>query len=1186
MTRRHKLWLLSLLPVAFLLAFAILIFSSWGLSLTLRVASNNLPGKLTVDSHQGSLVGPISLRNVHYQYKGLSVVLGQLKLDWHSLALLSGRISITDISVDDVVVKVMSTPAKKASAADFNFLLPVAVDVGKASIDNLLVDYGTENMPVQISHLGFSVHAQGSKVEIRHFDVDAYQSQISISGSLGLKKQLPMELMLKSNLSVPDRKSLQTQGSIHGDIQNLRISQNLTGFMQAKLDGTVNGLLKKLNWQAHIELHQFDLKELVDKSPSTNVQGKINASGDINELKLDSKLSLNSKQIGLLEVNTTGNSDLKFEHYQFRSQGQFTGVELPIASFSAEAEGNHSQLQLTQVRIDTLKGTIQGDTQVGWKPGLKLDANLKLHQLHTGEFSSEWPGQLSGELLFHTTSPKSPIRFELSKVRGELRGYPLQALAGGSWSQDKIMLDKLQMDLGGTHVQAKGHLAQKWDLTLKAHGDNLNTLLPQAKGSFNLQGHVSGDAQSPDVTLQAEASQLAYANNDIKSLTLQLNLGLGKKAPAQMDLQINSLRGQVGQWNKVHLQMTGNNAAHTVSLLAENKTTAVRLSGHGKFVPWRWRGQMDTLLFQRGDSGEWQLQKTVVMDFAYDKYTVSPLCLIQNESQLCMDANWHDSQRKISVHAVAFPLSVFNPWLPSAVQLKGQIDVKANLQMTSTNKLVGQFSLRSPDKSMAIHFADVKQPVVLGSTALTAKLDNKGLHANLHLPFAVGGGIDSDVSLPGWSPISNTLGAQKIHGSVIIDKLPAEIATRFIPDLARAQGMLHANLQINGSLTEPNLRGEAQWQEGTVLIPTLGIQVRNVRLVLKSGKTNTVAFVLNAESGGGDLRVEGKTKLDPDQGWPTSAILTSHHLEISNIPEAYILVDSNIDLSMQGSTIHITGDVTVPKANLRPKRLPEGAVPLSSDVVIVSENKTQKKPQRWLISTRLSVKLGDEVLFNGFGIRGKLRGQVVLSDEPGKLVLAQGEIGIVDGVYRLRGQDLSIRRGRLMFSNTFIDDPALDVEAIRTIGTITAGVRLKGTLKQPKLSVFSEPTMSESDALAYLIVGRSMAQSTSSEGRSVSNSASALGLVAGDYLSQEIGGRLGLDELRLEVEQSTQNTALVMGKYLSPNLYVRYISGIAESSNIVQLQYQLSRRVQIQTEGGYRGSQSVSGGDIYFTIEY
>jgi translocation and assembly module TamB len=345
-------------------------------------------------------------------------------------------------------------------------------------------------------------------------------------------------------------------------------------------------------------------------------------------------------------------------------------------------------------------------------------------------------------------------------------------------------------------------------------------------------------------------------------------------------------------------------------------------------------------------------------------------------------------------------------------------------------------------------------------------------------------------------------------------------------------------------------------------------------------------FTLSAKSGKGDAQLTGKIRLDPVQGWPSELTLTSHNLEVSNFAEAYVLVDSNVKLSIQGNAIDIDGDITIPLANLKPRTLPEGAVPVSPDVVIIRTDKDTAGTAGWLLSTRLRVQLGDQVDFDGFRTRGKLRGKFVYVDETGKLPTGEGEISIVDGIYRMSGQELTIRRGRLIFTNTFIDDPGLDVEAVRKVENVTAGIRLKGTLKQPQLSVFSEPVMPETEALSYLVLGHGSSQSTAAESQSVNNTAMAFGFVAGDYLEKGIGGRLGLDELRVDVNRITQNTSLIVGKYLSPKLILRYYSGIADSSRLVQLEYQLSKRVQIQTESGYNGSQQTTGGDIFFVIEY
>jgi len=475
--------------------------------------------------------------------------------------------------------------------------------------------------------------------------------------------------------------------------------------------------------------------------------------------------------------------------------------------------------------------------------------------------------------------------------------------------------------------------------------------------------------------------------------------------------------------------------------------------------------------------------------------------------------------------------------------------------------------------------------MTLAASEIKLTLDEHALAARAHVPLQDGGGIDGRVTLPHWSLQQPVARNQSVSAGLKIKNIPADTITRFIPDMARAQGNLEADLTIKGTFGEPQLRGYANWRDGNMIIPDLGISVADIRAELSSVHTNVLKFDIRARSGEGEVELSGETQLAPDQGWPTRANLKSKRLEVMNIPESYILIDSDVKIAIQGNSINIDGDITVPRARLRPRALPEGSQGLSRDVIILDQEQ-DTDAVRWRVTSRVRVNLGELVDFDGFGVSGKLKGSLLLIDEPDKLVLGRGEIRIDEGVYRLRGQDLRIRTGRLVFADTFIDDPGIDVDAIREIETVTVGVKLSGTLRQPQLKIFSEPAMSESDALSYLIVGHAAAQNTTTETESMRNTAAALGFVAGDILSQEIGGRLGLDEMRVDVGDTAEKTALVMGKYLSPKLYVRYFSGLVESSSIVQLRYQLSDRVQVQTEGGYRGSQSITGGDIFFTIEY
>ena len=90
-------------------------------------------------------------------------------------------------------------------------------------------------------------------------------------------------------------------------------------------------------------------------------------------------------------------------------------------------------------------------------------------------------------------------------------------------------------------------------------------------------------------------------------------------------------------------------------------------------------------------------------------------------------------------------------------------------------------------------------------------------------------------------------------------------------------------------------------------------------------------------------------------------------------------------------------------------------------------------------------------------------------------------------------------------------------------------------------------------------------------------------------LQKDIGDRLSLDELRIEVNQTTQNAQLVLGRNLSllgRPLYLRYTTDFGKSSQLLQFQWQISKHFQVQTESGIQDAQSVKGGDVFFTWNY
>jgi translocation and assembly module TamB len=84
-------------------------------------------------------------------------------------------------------------------------------------------------------------------------------------------------------------------------------------------------------------------------------------------------------------------------------------------------------------------------------------------------------------------------------------------------------------------------------------------------------------------------------------------------------------------------------------------------------------------------------------------------------------------------------------------------------------------------------------------------------------------------------------------------------------------------------------------------------------------------------------------------------------------------------------------------------------------------------------------------------------------------------------------------------------------------------------------------------------------------------------------IASQLGRRFGLDEVG--VESNTGSTgeatpALVLGKFLSPRLFVSYGISLSESINTLKLRYTISDRWIFKTEAGENQSA-----DLEFTIE-
>ena len=159
---------------------------------------------------------------------------------------------------------------------------------------------------------------------------------------------------------------------------------------------------------------------------------------------------------------------------------------------------------------------------------------------------------------------------------------------------------------------------------------------------------------------------------------------------------------------------------------------------------------------------------------------------------------------------------------------------------------------------------------------------------------------------------------------------------------------------------------------------------------------------------------------------------------------------------------------------------------------------------------------------------------------------------------------LALREGQLLFSGP-LDRPQLYVEAVRRVerDDVTAGLRLEGNPEEPRVSLFSEPAMGEEDVLSYIILGRPAGQGGGDDNM-LGRAALALGMAGGSGYATALAEEIGIQDFTIDTEGDGDDTQVVVGGYINPNLYLGYGVGVFTPVNTLTLRYQLATNLYLE----------------------
>lgn len=392
----------------------------------------------------------------------------------------------------------------------------------------------------------------------------------------------------------------------------------------------------------------------------------------------------------------------------------------------------------------------------------------------------------------------------------------------------------------------------------------------------------------------------------------------------------------------------------------------------------------------------------------------------------------------------------------------------------------------------------------------------------------------------------------------------------WVPAGWRVGGRVGATVQLAGRAGAPDLVGSVDG-DGLALRHLLyGVDFTEGRFTLALNGQHAELTRLEARGGDGWLRATGRAELGAK---PTAHVeMKADKLRVLSRVDRRIVASGDATLDLNDKGLALAGKLRADEGLFDFTR---GDAPtLADDVTVVrsSRNTGPVAPPApsAVRNTAVNVELdfGRDFKVRGRGLATTLRGQLQITQKDSGPLRVTGKLDADGGQYAAYGQKLDIERGDISFTGS-LDNPSLDLLAVRPNLDIRVGVYVGGTALAPRVNLYSEPDMSDTDKLSWLLLGREPDGLGRTDTALLQRAAVALLSGEGEGATGRALRQLGLDELSLsQSDDDTRSTIVRLGKQISRRWYVGYERSLNATTGSWQLIYRIAQRFTLRAQGG------------------
>jgi translocation and assembly module TamB len=808
--------------------------------------------------------------------------------------------------------------------------------------------------------------------------------------------------------------------------------------------------------------------------------------------------------------------------------------------------------------------------------------------------------------------PKLEVRTSDASLQGALELQP-QARSGSGHLD--LQAPGLRAQANGELAETQGRgnlqlesaqlaLAQRWLQRLPGMSPALGKTPVDGRATLQLawQGGwsdpvVQASLTAPALELRSDAAADAATGWSIRDATARLN---GRLSDASLVVHAQARQGQ----RQVGLDLAGRSGRAPARL--------------GAAAPWRANVASFTLAVQDPaiSAGTWQL----VSQRAFDvRWSSANLDVSAGQAVLAAPAikggassttallawdpvRWGGGELRTSGRLTGLPMGwlelVGGPQLAGSA-LSGDMvfDAQWDASLGRTVKLSASLARSRGDVTvLAENVQGTSSRVLAGVRDARLTLASQGEQVTLTLRWdSERAGVADGALVTRLAP-GGAAGWQWPASAPIDGRLRAQLPrigvwSLLAPPGWRLRGSLSADVKAAGTKGDPQLSGSIAADDLALRSVVDGIELRNGRLraALQGNRVVVSEFTLH---GAGERDNGGTVVARGEAGWvngkpQVQATAQLTRLRASIRADRQLTLSGNLAARLDGSGAEVNGRLKVDQARIV---LPEENEPkLGDDVVVrnapagtlVKERQAEPTPAPASATRRLvlavDLDLGEDFQLRGRGLQTRLRGTLALSGQSITAPRLAGTITTMGGEFRAYNQQLDVERGVLRFTGR-IDNPALDILAIRPNITQRVGVLITGNAQAPFIRLYAEPDLPDGEKLAWLVTGRA-SPSGGAEAALVQEAALAL-LSSRRSGGGGLAGSLGLDQLSVR-RDSSEGAVVTLGKRFARNFYASYERSLSGALGTLYIFYDVSRRLTVRAQAGER-----AGVDLIFTFAF